>query len=46
VLAQRFVIALLLKDSLGIGADLAMQGSIAQGLLSQHLTDKRLLLAL
>jgi hypothetical protein len=46
VLAQKFVIALLLKDGLDTGADLAVRGSIAQGLLSQHPTNKRLLLAL
>jgi hypothetical protein len=44
VLTQRLIIALLFKDGLDIGAELAMRESIAQRLLSQHLTKEGLLL--
>ncbi|KAJ0124190.1 Uncharacterized protein HZ326_31397 [Fusarium oxysporum f. sp. albedinis] len=46
VLTQRLVIALLFEDGLDAGAELAVRGSISQRLLSQHPTNKRLLLAL
>jgi hypothetical protein len=46
MLTQRLIIALLFEDGLDTGTELAVRKSIAQGLLSQHLTNKSLLLAL